>query len=365
MKKKIKNVPVSSRSFFGQPSQMDKEIEKWTNQGWTYAHSKPLNKNRLLLTFESIAEDEDKKPNAFGGCIVLLGIALGCYLAFNTVRSLSPNPTPTQPIAVTRQQIAAAPTRKPQSPTIPVSSSTPTPKPQFNTPTLKPASPIPTNTPSPTPVQVVVNSNQNVNLRQDPNTDASIVDVLEPQTALIVLRENEDGTWLNVQTDDNKTGWISTSLVADAKSENTTVSQPVDTKPETVCIPNFRQIGSFFRLANSFDGTNHSTYSYKVTGLSNSDDYLVTLTVGKDWEGEVFPMTIFDHYEGQLSIEEVNVDYLYEGELGFFEMIGFSFEYGDLKLSGDVMINADSASSRDRANLQEVLEYFVSQIVNC
>jgi len=78
--------------------------------------------------------------------------------------------------------------------------------------------PTPTNTLTPTltptPVLGRITSSQAVNLREQPDTTANILALLQPGAAVTVIGQNEDGTWLNVRIDGGVEGWVSSSLIA-------------------------------------------------------------------------------------------------------------------------------------------------------
>ena len=92
-----------------------------------------------------------------------------------------------------------------------------TPLPTFTyTPTLTSVPPTETLSPTPTltpTVSGIVTSLQAVNVREGPGTEFNILAALNPGTGVIVVGQNEDGTWLNVRLEDGREGWMSFRLV--------------------------------------------------------------------------------------------------------------------------------------------------------
>ncbi|MDQ7028115.1 MAG: SH3 domain-containing protein [Anaerolineae bacterium] len=84
------------------------------------------------------------------------------------------------------------------------------------TPTLTSAPPTETLSPTPTltaTVSGIVQSLQAVNVREGPSTEFNILDAVNPGTGVIVIGQNEDGTWFNVRLDDGREGWMSARLL--------------------------------------------------------------------------------------------------------------------------------------------------------
>jgi uncharacterized protein YgiM (DUF1202 family) len=92
-----------------------------------------------------------------------------------------------------------------------------TPLPTFTyTPTLTSVPPTATlsATPTLTPtVSGIVTSLQAVNVREGPGTEYNIVDAINPGTGVILIGQNEDGTWLNIRLEDGREGWMSQRLL--------------------------------------------------------------------------------------------------------------------------------------------------------
>jgi hypothetical protein len=59
----------------------------------------------------------------------------------------------------------------------------------------------------------VVSSEGRLNLRTEPNTDASIATKLDPGTPVTVLARTNDGAWLQVQLADGTEGWVAAEYV--------------------------------------------------------------------------------------------------------------------------------------------------------
>ncbi|MCC6804496.1 MAG: SH3 domain-containing protein, partial [Anaerolineae bacterium] len=105
------------------------------------------------------------------------------------------------------ERIRIIPTNTP-SPTPAV---TATPLPATGEPTVTTPPPTPTWTPE--PLNATVISRQAVNMRSGPGTDNSVLAGVASGTTVLVLGFNDDGSWVNVQLDDGRTGWISVTLL--------------------------------------------------------------------------------------------------------------------------------------------------------
>ncbi|GAB4526743.1 MAG: hypothetical protein OHK0046_43770 [Anaerolineae bacterium] len=95
--------------------------------------------------------------------------------------------------------------------------STRTPIPTFTPiPSETPIPPTPSDTPSPTPrppVIGIVQSLQDVNIREGPGTTFNAFRALVPGTGVEVLGQNPEGNWYNIRMDDGEEGWIASSLL--------------------------------------------------------------------------------------------------------------------------------------------------------
>jgi hypothetical protein len=103
----------------------------------------------------------------------------------------------------------------PRSTATPVPSRTPTPTLTL-TPSISPIPPTASSTPTPTvppPVIGVVQSVQDVNIRDGPGTGFDAVVALRPGTGVEVLGRSPDGAWYNIVMEDGREGWISATLV--------------------------------------------------------------------------------------------------------------------------------------------------------
>lgn len=106
-----------------------------------------------------------------------------------------------------------------------------TPLPTFtHTPTATIAPP--TNTQSPTPtltptVSGIVNSLQRVNVREGPGTEYSAIAALDAGTSLLIIAQNAERDWYQIQLEDGQDGWISARLVRVAPTP-TAFAAPLD-----------------------------------------------------------------------------------------------------------------------------------------
>lgn len=84
--------------------------------------------------------------------------------------------------------------------------------------------PVPTWTVSPvssrvraatsTPSRVgVIQSRQNVNLRQSADIDSAVLRSIPTGTTVVIISENRDGSWLQVRLQSGETGWVASYLV--------------------------------------------------------------------------------------------------------------------------------------------------------
>lgn len=267
-KVKVKTKEVSSRSFLGRKSEMDKVIEQWIHDGWEVVDKQPIGDQKYLLTFEfELPPHEPRKSGCLqistttGYVIVFVlilvfigsalqsgskGIETGTPFKASTAdirvsptqrssRTITPNPrvNTVTPIKVVSAAIGAAPTETifPISKTASklgtvtpqlISSAVPTDMPSATSTkpaTIEPTTtltstitdtPYPTITPQP---QVFVSSNQNVNLRAGASTGTAIITSLPPQTPVLVLGQNDAGDWLHIRTTNGTEGWILASLI--------------------------------------------------------------------------------------------------------------------------------------------------------
>lgn len=241
-------------------------------------------------------------------------------------------------------------------------------------PTVTPmpsATPQPTNTPLPSGV---ISSNQNVNIRSSGSTTASIVTVLSQGSQVTILGQNDTGDWLNVRTDDGVEGWIASFLIQTVtySSIKPTEEKVVTPASDVVCNPNMNSLGGAFRLVNSYVNNgdydiDFANYSYDVSNRTSYGDYGLFVSVGTDWNWSVFSITANEvkKYVGVETIQGIEVTYGYDGILGDYEGLFFSFEHGGLKYSGDVALYGENASQSIRNILYDDLIFFILIIKQC
>ncbi len=134
----------------------------------------------------------------------LVGLAAACTGA--TADSAAGAPTATlAPIVSMTPRFTATP------------QATRTPLPTFTpTPSDTPIPPTPSDTPTPTeipPIIGVVASLDRINVRQGPGVNFNAFTALAPGTRVVVLGQNPDGNWLNVQLEEGGEGWVSAALI--------------------------------------------------------------------------------------------------------------------------------------------------------
>lgn len=89
----------------------------------------------------------------------------------------------------------------------------------------------PTAEPTATPARTgeIASSSQSVNVRQGPGTDFDVAGSVIPGTTVVILGQNDDGTWQNIQLEGGTQGWVSTALLR-LPAEPTPVA--VETTPD-------------------------------------------------------------------------------------------------------------------------------------
>jgi hypothetical protein len=81
-----------------------------------------------------------------------------------------------------------------------------------------------------TPLDVTVESARAINVRLLPSTDAVVVATVAPQAHFMATGRSEDSSWLRVQMEDGRTGWVKTSLLStDGDVEMLDVVEPGST----------------------------------------------------------------------------------------------------------------------------------------
>lgn len=112
----------------------------------------------------------------------------------------TPRPTnTTAPPTATR----ILPTNTPTATNTPAPSNTPAPT---HTPSITP-------TTIPTVITARVIADTRINVRSGPGTTFQPVSAVNPGTEFVVIGRNGDGSWIQVQLDDGREGWVSASLV--------------------------------------------------------------------------------------------------------------------------------------------------------
>jgi len=92
-----------------------------------------------------------------------------------------------------------------------------TPLPTFTpVPSETPVPPTPSDTPEPTatpPITGIIQSMQTVNIREGPGTTFSAFRALNPGTPVLVIGQNQDGSWYNIRMEDGEEGWVAAALL--------------------------------------------------------------------------------------------------------------------------------------------------------
>ena len=107
----------------------------------------------------------------------------------------------------------------PRSTATPHASDTPPPAPtQTPGATLTPA-PSETPPPSPTPARSgLIDALRSVNLRSGPGVSYGALAALQPGERVILLAQDEDASWQQVQLADGRTGWVAARLIVEAEA---------------------------------------------------------------------------------------------------------------------------------------------------
>jgi uncharacterized protein YraI len=82
-------------------------------------------------------------------------------------------------------------------------------------------------TATPARTGVVAASSDSVNVRSGPGTDFEVLSTVNSGATVVILGQNGDGTWQNIQLDDGRQGWISTALLR-LPQEPTAVAQATE-----------------------------------------------------------------------------------------------------------------------------------------
>lgn len=254
-----------------------------------------------------------------------------------------------------------------------VSSDTPSPT---NTPQPTRTS-LPTRTFTPVPTLYVISSNGPINARSCPRTDCEVITTLSPGMSVSVVERitgqevNGDTNWLHIMLIDLD-AYVHSSLASPMASQSSE-AQPIGNAgatqasaggvSTTICRANFARLGVNYRVSNSYDGGNYQRYSY-VPIFETSQHIEYMLEVGREWDNP-FPFNLRDLglASGSINVDGVTVDYDFDGEVGWYESIAFSFEYAGLKFGGDISIYDDLADSSLDSSLTEELMMFVRAII--
>lgn len=211
-----------------------------------------------------------------------------------------------------------------------------------------------------------IQSDQNVNVRANSSTSASVVTVVSPGEVVTILGENATSDWFNIRTKKNHEGWIASFLI---QVDETSIvqAQPSSGASWVECTPNMRSLGGGFLLINSYEDEDYAGYSYRVTTRTTFEDYQTFVSMSEEWEGVVFPITatLVEDFQGVETIHGIPVTYGYDGTVGSDEGVFFSFEYGGLKYNGDVSIFGFEASPSVRDLLYSDMQLFIARIKQC
>lgn len=102
-------------------------------------------------------------------------------------------------------------------------------------------------------------SNQNINVRSEPNTGSTAVAALVPGTEVVVLGETDDGSWYNIQFSNGRTGWVAAQLL-DAEPAPTAVAGAVEDTPTPEATPTPEQACTPEEAQSWFDANRWSIY---------------------------------------------------------------------------------------------------------
>ncbi|MBA3872264.1 MAG: SH3 domain-containing protein [Anaerolineae bacterium] len=216
---KHKNIEVSAKkSLFGGSSEMDKEVEKWTSQGWTLTNTTASSrKNYYLLSFEYEPEEDEEKGGTSRrgiGCAIAVGVIVALAAVCNVINS----PPITKELAkpslvaqVATQTMVVKPTQSPnKNQSIQTSTDTLVKTKISSTLTVTPTRILPSATPEPTAVLASVKSG-NINARSCASTDCGIVKTVVIGDKISIA--GADGNWYLVMFEDGNKGYIRQDLL--------------------------------------------------------------------------------------------------------------------------------------------------------
>jgi hypothetical protein len=376
---------------------MDKVVEKWTSEGWVLKNTTPTQKGKYLLRFEREISRQSAIPKANlnpKGCLSILALlfVFSIIQAFSQSlrspnRTISTSQVPATSVALARTSEArptieitsAPPTIEATSTPLPTATSLPssTPLPSATprpTNTSRPTdTPLPSNTPTPRSTPYVISSNGTINARSCASTECEVVAQLSPGTAVSVnsveigQAVNGNTNWLKI-TLAGSDAYVHSSLASfvtrqtQLSSEEKATQVPSTQAAPVICNANFRGVGGNYRVSNSYDGGHYQRYSYEPAFETNRHiEYL--LEVGTEWGPPPFNLSDLGFSEGTINVNGVTVNYDFEGEPGWYELMGFSFEYAGLKFGGDITIFDDLATSELDSSLTDEMVNFARALM--
>lgn len=338
-----KSVEVSARSFFGQPSQMDKTIAKYEALGWELTDTVPAKNNKYLLRFErQLTESEiaaKDKADRIVGFLVFLAIVVvvgGMVILGNrSQRQVSPTSTPRNTVAAAAITSTTEPTK-----VDPTTQSTLAPVPA--TPTT-----IVTNTVEPTiaATDTAVPSTPTSTPTNTPHTP-SVATVFHAtlsaaQTLTATARPSERPT-RSVPTATNTTRSnptaSRTSAVGRTGGGSGSGSSPI--AQPTQCTPSFRASGVDYRRDDryTYDGGNYLVYTY-VPIFDRDYEIRWTVYSADDWNAAVFVVGEYNPTRRrQATLFGIPIYYVLEGTDGSDRALVSSFENGNRKFNVEVAI---------------------------
>jgi uncharacterized protein YgiM (DUF1202 family) len=398
---KIKTVEASARSWFGRPSEMDKTIEKWVNEGWELkSQFKANKKNRYVLTFEyrmsdeEVAAQEKWRKNRYIGFAIFFAVIIIIGIINSSQRETRQTVTKTFEAQNTRTKVALVQATNQQlavnntaAATLWTLTFTPLPTdsqtmrstlsatlPPTATHTPVPSNVVPTRTPSSTRTTIpiitaIVRANQAVNIRQSDSTDSQIIGKLAPQESVQVLDQNDDGSWLRILTASNLEGWVSASLLStnqtsqEAEAQSTSLPKPAQQNLDTEeCRPDLRKLEGF-RL-DSVDEILGLGLSYDYTPVLNADYWVILWVTDSSVPTNYDEMFTLDM--GTITIRNVTVQYGFNPDLFGtpYAHLAFDFIYQGKFYSGEIIDIASEVRSARRV-LLEMLKDFVMSLTTC
>ena len=221
----------------------------------------------------------DLRKVSMWSAIILLGLIL--YLVFTLlftaifrevnnrrIAASPPAPTPTFtsiPIATPIVVFTATPPPESPSPT-----ASPTPEP---TPTEAPTE-TPTSLPTDTPTVVLPRliASRTVNVRAGPGTNYPVIDTLPSNVPLVIIGQNEQGTWWQAQSPDGRIGWVADSVVDADRNVDVPIVRPSPLPPPSpTAVP---------PQAPTLTPVPQASHQYEPTGWYADTNYGLTRFLG-------------------------------------------------------------------------------------